>query len=611
MPPRSDKMGRSVDAGARGGEEMADVITRDAVDPGDVIEDALREPTLCGAFQLTAAAHPARPALRAFRGDMELTWGDYANRVRSIAGGLAGLGVEPGDAVGLLLGNRPEFFLLDTAAQHVGGVPFSIYPTSPPEQILPLIENSGARVVVTEPAHLAKLQAVAARTSLLEQIIVVGAEADGEEMSLDELESLSPNGFDFDSAWRAVAPDSLIGLVYTSGTTGNPKGVEWTHASMLANLLSLHRLAPVSPEGRVVAYLPTAHLAERFISHWASMPFGYTITTVADPRQLGQALAEARPTRFFSVPRLYDKFAAAALKLAAADAGLGSALDAALADVRAGRHEGAADPGLEPIRAALGLDASEWRGSGASPSRPDVLELFTALGLPIVEFWGMSEVGFAVSNPPLAPKIGTVGLPLPGVEARLESDGELLIRGPIFRGYRSDPKATEEAVDGAGWMKTGDVATVDEDGYYRIVDRKKEIIINSAGKNIAPAMVEMSIKPQSPVVGHIVALGDNRPYVTALIVPDEEGLQDFAARKGLEGSFEELSASEAVRAELERAIEAGNQLLARSEQVKSFAIVETPWLPGSEEVTMTMKLRRRVINTKYADRIEALYAPSA
>jgi long-chain acyl-CoA synthetase len=590
---------------------MADIAAHDGVDPGSVIEDALRESTLCGAFQLTAAANAARPALRAFGGDLELTWGDYADRVRSVATGLAALGVQPGDAIGLLLGNRPEFFLVDTAAQHVRGVPFSIYPTSPPEQIVPLIENSGARVVVTERAHLDKVRAVAARTDRLEQIVVVEDDADGAEMRLAELESLSPDGFDFESAWRDVGPDDLIGLVYTSGTTGNPKGVEWTHAGMLANLLSLHGLAPVSPEGRVVAYLPMAHLAERFISHWASMPFGYTITTVADPTQLGSALAEARPTRFFSVPRLYDKFAAAAQKLAATDTVLSSALDAALAAVRAGRHDAAADPALEPIRAALGLDASEWRGSGASPSRPDVLELFTALGLPIVEFWGMSEVGFAVSNPPQAPKIRTVGLPLPGVEAKLEADGELLIRGPIFRGYRNDPKATEQAVDREGWMKTGDVATVDEDGYYTIVDRKKEILINSAGKNIAPAMVELSIKPQSPVVGHVVALGDNRPYVTALIVPDEDGLRDFAARNGLEGSFAELAMSEVVRAELEHAIEAGNQLLARSEQVKTFGVVETPWLPGGDEVTMTMKLRRRIIDEKYADRIEALYAARA
>jgi long-subunit acyl-CoA synthetase (AMP-forming) len=204
--------------------------------------------------------------------------------------------------------------------------------------------------------------------------------------------------------------------------------------------------------------------------------------------------------------------------------------------------------------------------------------------------------------------MGTVGKPQPGVEAKLAEDGELMIRGPIFTRYRNDHERTREAFDADGWLHTGDLATVDEDGYYKIVDRKKELIINSAGKNIAPAMVENRVKQYSPLIGHAVAIGDRRSYLTALIVLDEEALQELAARNGLSGSFAELARDETVRAEVERAVTEANNTLARVEQVKKFTIIDRGWLPGSEEVTQTMKLKRRVIHAKYAGDIEALYS---
>jgi long-chain acyl-CoA synthetase len=240
--------------------------------------------------------------------------------------------------------------------------------------------------------------------------------------------------------------------------------------------------------------------------------------------------------------------------------------------------------------------------------REDTHHLFNALGLPVAEIWGMSETALTVSNPPARIKAGTIGKPQPGVEAKLADDGELLIRGPIFTRYRNDPERTRQAFDSEGFLYTGDVATVDEDGYYKIVDRKKELIINSAGKNIAPAMVENRIKQQSPIIGHAVAIGDRKPYLTALIVLDEEGLQAFAAREGLSGSFEKLTRDERVHAEVARAIEAANQTLARIEEAKQYRVLEgVSWLPGCDEVTQTMKLKRRVINEKYADEIASLY----
>ena len=583
------------------------------------IEDALAQPTLCGAFHVTAAANADRPALRTFADEHELTWANYASRVRAVAGGLAALGVRPGDAVALMLANCSDFHVLDNAAIHLGAAPFSIYFTNPADQVEPMIRNSEARVVFAHPQYVETMLEVQRRTGLIEHIIVVGdAPAEPALSTVAELVSTEPpSGFDFEGGWQAISPDDIAGIVYTSGTTGEPKGVEWSHRALMDNMRGLYRLAPPSPAGRWVSYLPMAHLAERFMSHYCSMAFGYTITTASDIKQLAPALVDARPTRFFAVPRVYEKLGEAARAIAAGDATVGEALQTSLDAVAAAQtgqsttelEEGAADARrlLAPIRERLGLDASEYRGAAAAPMREDTHHLFTALGLPVAEIWGMSETGLTVSNPPERIKMGTVGRPQPGVEAKLADDGELMIRGPIFTRYRNDPERTDQAFDGDGWLYTGDVATVDEDGYYRIVDRKKELIINAAGKNIAPAMVENRVKRFSPLIGFVVAIGDQRSYLTALIVLDEEALGPFAAARGLSGSLADLAQDDAVRDEVQGAIDAANVTLARVEQVKKFAILDRSWVPGSEEVTQTMKLKRRAIKARYAEEIESLY----
>jgi long-subunit acyl-CoA synthetase (AMP-forming) len=584
------------------------------------IDKALAQHTLPAAFQVTAAANADRPALRTFGRDDELTWGEYADRVRSVAAGLAALGVRKGDAVGLMLANCSEFHILDNAAIHLGAAPFSIYFTNPVDQILPIIANSQARVVFAQPQYAETMAEVARRAGHIEHIVVLGDEAGAGTMTLSELEALEPPAdFDFSATWQAIGPDDIAGIVYTSGTTGEPKGVEWSHGALVSNMRGLNALAAPSPAGRWVSYLPMAHLAERFMSHYCSMAFGYTITTAPDVKALGGTLADARPTRFFAVPRVYEKLGEGAKAIAGSDERLRDALGTALKAVEAAQA-GTLDPelaaaaeearqALQPIREKLGLDQTEYRGAAAAPMREDTHHLFNALGLPVAEIWGMSETALTVSNPPARIKAGTVGKPQPGVEAKLGDDGELLIRGPIFTRYRNDPERTRQAVDSEGFLHTGDIATVDEDGYYEIVDRKKELIINSAGKNIAPAMVENRIKQQSPIIGHAVAIGDRRPYLTALIVLDEEGLQAFAAREGLSGSFEELTRDQRVHAEVARAVGAANGTLARIEEAKHFKLLEgVSWLPGCDEVTQTMKLKRRVINGKYAHEIASLYA---
>src|SRR3954452_23234734 len=352
-----------------------------------------------------------------------------------------------------------------------------------------------------------------------------------------------------------------------------------------------------------------AHLTERLMSHYRHMVFGYTITTAPDVRALAAGLGAVHPTRFFAVPRIYEKLGEAAKGIANADETLRPALEASLAAVDAGSLDEAAIATLQPIREKLGLDQTEYRGSAGAPMRVDTHQLFTALGLPVAEVWGMSETAMTIATPPERIKMGTVGKPQPGVEAKLAEDGELMVRGPIFSRYRDNPELTRQAFDAEGYLHTGDVAAVDEDGYYKIVDRKKEIIINAAGKNVAPQMVENRVKQQSPIIGHTVAIGEARSYITALVVLDEEGLTAFAAERGLSGSFAELTRHEQVQAEVTRAVDAANETLARVEQIKKFRILDgQAWAPGGDEVTHTMKLKRRVINAKYAEQIEGLYS---
>ncbi len=584
------------------------------------MEEALAQPSLCAAFHVTVAANADRPALRSLGAEDELTYVEYAERVRAVAGGLYALGVRSGDAVGLMLANCSEFHVVDNAAMHLGAAPFSIYFSNPAEQIEPMIRNARSRVVFAAPEYVEKTIAVQRATGIIDHIVVLADDAGAGSMTLAELASLEPPAdFDFDATWRAIQPDDIAGLVYTSGTTGEPKGVEWSHGALLDNLRGLYELAPPSPAGRWVSYLPMAHLTERFMSHYSHLVFGYTITTAPDVRALAPALPVVRPTRFFAVPRIYEKLGEGAKAIAVREDALREALDTSLRAVAAA-EAGELDPTLavaaeearatlQPIREQLGLDQTEYRGSAGAPMRVDTHHLFTALGLAVAEVWGMSETAMTVANPPDRIKMGTVGKPQPGVEAKLADDGELMVRGPIFARYRDKPELTKQGFDPDGYFHTGDIAAIDEDGYYRIVDRKKEIIINAAGKNIAPAMVENRVKQQSAIIGHVVAIGDARSYVTALIVLDEEGLNAYAADQGLTGSFEELTRHDQVLSAVARAVGAANETLARVEQIKKYRILEgQSWAPGCDEVTQTMKLKRRVINRKYSGEIEALYS---
>jgi len=591
--------------------------------------------TLCEAFQTTARRNPDDVALRTPGDAVRITWREYAARVRSLAAGLFALGVRRGDTVAMMLTNRPEFPLVDTAAVHLGAAPFSVYNTFAKEQIEGVLANAKSRVLVTERRFLDRVRAVREASSI-EHIVCVDLEGEilTGVMSLDDLELVGAPGFDFDTAWHAVQPSDVLTLIYTSGTTGAPKGVELTHANILAELGALAALLPVRDDEKTISYLPSAHIADRVVCLYMQTFFGICITCVDDLRAIGAALLEVRPTVWGAVPRVWEKLKVgieARIATAADDATKQTTLWALEVGRRKVRAEQAALRGqgsgpdaallaeyaradalvLARVRASIGLDAVRWLMCGAAPIGEDVLEFFASIGLPICEVWGMSELSaVATLNPLDRGRIGTVGLPVPGVEVRLAPDGEVLVRGRIvMKGYRGQPRETAETIDGEGWLRTGDIGAFDEAGYLRIIDRKKELIINAAGKNMSPANIEGTLKAASPLIGHAVCIGDRRPYNVALLVLDPDGAAAWAKTNDIiQTDLTSLASHPRLRAHIDAAVACANERLSRVEQIKRYALLTATWDPGSDEVTPTMKLKRRPIADKYAAEIEALYA---
>jgi long-subunit acyl-CoA synthetase (AMP-forming) len=587
-------------------------------------------PTFVAAFHRTAREHPGQVAFRTRDGATALTWGELRARVDALAGGLHRLGLRRGENVALMFGNRPEFNLADLAVVTVGATPFSIYFTSSPEEIAFVVGDAQARFAIVDGAFAGALQDARDRLPTLEHVIVVDGDGREGTLRLEDVEADPDPAFDADAAAAETTADDLLTLIYTSGTTGNPKGVELTHGALMAAVGGLRRVIALEPGFRVISWLPNAHIAERAAHHYLPVAFAGEVTCADDPRKIGEVLAEVHPTWFFAVPRIFEKIKAGLeARLAAAppeareqaDRALGAALQkvrleqagepvpgelaAAVAQADAAMFSG--------LRAALGLDALKTINVGAAPTPVEVLEFFHAIGVPIAELWGMSETcGYGTVNPVGRIKIGTVGPPSPGAQVRLAEDGELLVRGAfVMRGYRNLPDRTAEALDDEGWLHTGDIATIDEDGYVAIVDRKKELIINAAGKNMSPANIEAQLKSAGPLIGQAAVIGDRRPYNTALVVLDADGAPAFAATQGVEGaSLDELAADERIRAAVAAEVERANAKLARVEQVKRFHIVPGDWLPGGDELTPTMKLKRKPIAAKYASEIDGLYSGS-
>lgn len=540
----------------------------------NLVESPVGEPkslsalTMAQAFLHTIASRGDAVALRTSDGAVEIRYDELTGRMAEIAAAFAAHGISPGDAVGMMLTNRPEFHVIDGAAMLMGAVPFSVYNTSAPEQLAYVIGDAGARVVLTERQFVPALAAAAEHGLDLTHVIVIDDEASWSAFLR------AGDGFDLEAAAAAVQPDDLLTLIYTSGTTGAPKGVQLSHASMIAMLRSIHEAWRITPGGRVLSYLPHAHAADRWFSHYSGlMTYGATITDIALLSDLIPTTMQVRPTFWGGVPRVWEKLKSA---------------------LQAGSFGPLEDPAR--VREVLGLDGCELFVIGAAPTTRDVLEFFGGLGVEICEAWGMSETsGIGTVNRPGAVRLGSVGLPIPGMEVRLAEDDELLCRGAnIMAGYRNNPQKTAEAVDADGWLHTGDVARIDEDGYVWLVDRKKELIINAAGKNMSPVNIESKLKAAGPLIGQACVFGDARPYNVALLVLDPEACAD--------------PTDPAVVAAVQHEVDVANTHLSRVEQVKRFTVLREEWLPGGDELTPTMKLKRRPIADKYAAVIAALYA---
>ncbi|NMO91661.1 long-chain fatty acid--CoA ligase [Actinomycetospora sp. TBRC 11914] len=598
----------------------------DSVTPRGSSPDAGDEPvdadTVCEAFRRVVVRCPDGIALRTGDDSVRYTWAEFDLRMRSVAAGLAALGLGHGDTLGMLLPNLPEVHLVDFAAVHLGAVPFAIFNSSSAEQIAEQLTIADCRVVVTGRSFLPTVRdAVMRLDHSVDHLVTIDGGAD--ELTLADVESRADPDFDLDARSRLVGAEDLVTMIFTSGTTGPPKAAQWSHRTVMAQQRALDAALPLPSQG-ILSFLPMAHAGGRITSHYMALPYGATITTCPDMREVPTYLGQVHPDAFFSVPRLWEKLQVA-LEGMIDKADLRSALETNLHKVRA--DDGGSDvpageadalgevfaanlDAFRPLVARLGLDRIKAAFVGGAPCAGEVIQFFRAVGVPLLEAYGSTETSLNVFNRVEDFKSGTAGRPLPGVEVRLLDDGELLCRAPLnMVGYRKDPEKTAETLDDEGWLHTGDIAVIDDEGYVSIVDRKKELIINAAGKNMSPANIESAIKGESSLIGQIVTIGDGRRYNTALITLDPEAAPQYAERLGLTvAEFSELAAHPRMHEEIDRAVQRGNARLNSNEQIKKYRILPDVWQPDSDELTPTAKLKRRPIAAKYASQIEELYA---
>jgi long-subunit acyl-CoA synthetase (AMP-forming) len=577
---------------------------------------------ICEAFARTVQQHADELALRCSDGSVELTWADFDTAVRAAAAGLAHLGVGRGATVAMLLTNRWEAAVVDMATLHLAAVPTSLYNNASIQQIAFVLEDCGANVVVTERALVERMRGALAILSTSLKLVVVDGDQSADVGSLD---ALCSSGAPLSAGSPIPATkDDLITLVYTSGTTGQPKGAELNHQGILSQLRGFDELLNIPMGGRVISYLPFAHLADRLVSYYMPILSASCITYHGDPRTVIELLPEVNPTLFIAVPRIWQKIETSArARIAERPEGERATLLQAVElgsqihDLRAlGRDPDpdlvarwkALDPSLRALRTELGLDAGELILTGTAALPAECLRFFAAIGIDLCECFGQTESGTVTGNPAGRARPGTIGIELPGVSAKLAEDGELLVKGPqVMVGYRGQPELAAAAFDADGWLKTGDLCTVDDDGYYRIVGRKKEIFVSLQGENVAPTLVENTVSQASPLCGVVCAFGDGRPYVTALIAPDPDAAAVLTGARDPQAN----AVDPRVVDELSRAVAKANQQLGRAEQIKRFQVLKQPWVPGSEELTPTMKLRRANIDRHHAALIETLYGPGS
>jgi long-chain acyl-CoA synthetase len=593
--------------------------------------------TITKRFHDTAGRMRDRAALKFREGEewREISWTGYAEGAREVAMGLAALGVKPGQAVCILSRNRPEWHIADLGGMCAGAVTVPIYTTSSPSQAGYVAGHCEAVVAFVEnEEQLRKLEKERSELPALRHAVVIEdhpESADGFVLSLAALRERgraydAEHPGEFEQRSTAASPDDVATIVYTSGTTGPPKGAMLTHSNVVWTVGSLLQVfAEPFGTGRRLSFLPLSHIAERITSHMSQVVNGIETWFAESLDTVLQDLQASRPTVFFAVPRVWEKFhtgiqarlaglpeeqrmaAEGAVYVATAVVEMRQAGDEPIEEMTHGLQE-AEEKMFAPLRAALGLDRCTYFVSGAAPINVDILKFFHAVNMPIAEVYGQTEgTGPTSLNPRERIKIGTVGPPIPGVEVRIDEDGEILVRGGnVFAGYYRDERATAEMLED-GWMHTGDVGELDDDGYLRITDRKKDLIITASGKNVAPQALENALK-YHPLISQAVVVGDRRPYLVALITLDPESAPKFAAERGLpDADPAALAEDPAVLEEIAAAVASVNAEVSRAEGIKRWTVLSRDFLMEAEEITPTLKVRRRAIVTKFADEIDRLY----
>ena len=615
--------------------------------------------TIIDRFQERVRSNPSVVALRFKDGGAwkDITWAQYGDHVTKAAKGLLALGFGHGDKTAILSGNRPAWHIADVAAMTLGGATAAIYTSNSPEQVQYIIEHSEAKVAFVDTTEqLEKILKVRGELPNLQKVVVFSNDtADADAEFVTTWDDFLASGSSIDDARveqerSKVKPEDLATFVYTSGTTGPPKGVMLTHANIWWTATHSEQHIPIgadsmqrpdgSYDGRALSYLPLSHIAERMISHLLQIYYGTTTWFAESLDTLPADLQACKPTYFFAVPRVWEKFHAKFMEMAAqppqskgeerkkklarkaievgkkiteleqeAVARGGKLADANVPMGLKLQHRLLDKLVLHKIRSAFGLDECQLALSAAAPLSPELIWFFHSIGIKITEGYGQSEDNGPTSwNPPDAILIGTVGTPLPGLEVKLAEDGEILVRGGnVMKGYYKDEKATRETVDEEGWLHSGDVGEMNDHRYIKITDRKKDIIITAGGKNIAPQEIENRLKMKSALISQVVVIGDRRPFLSALITIDEEKAPSWGKEQGIDGDIAAISRHERTLKEVEGAINELNKGLAKVEGIKKFRVLERDFLQEENEITPTMKVKRKQINEIYADVIEDIY----
>jgi long-chain acyl-CoA synthetase len=568
-----------------------------------------------------------------------ISWRQYGERAKHVGLGLVALGLRPRDVVSIIADNMPEWLYTDLGVMSVGGVPNGIYTTDSARQVEYIVNDSGTRFFFAEnEEQLDKILEVRARCPSLVKIFVYDVEGlhgfrDDQVMPFEELLALGER-YDrehpgaFDRMVEIARPDDLAILVYTSGTTGPPKGAMLSHRNILFQLGNADFITTLGEGDQQLSFLPLCHIAERTFTVFNPLYSGSTVNFAESVDTVPENIREVAPALFFAVPRIWEKFySGVALRMRDATwlgrAAYGAALRVGmtLADRRiAGRQPSLLQRlafrvadflVLDNVKRSIGLHRARGAATGAAPIAPDLIRWYLALGIDMVEVYGQTEnTGLATAMPPDRIKLGTVGVARPDTEVRLSADGEILLKGPhVFMGYYGKPDKTAETIVD-GWLHTGDVGTMDAEGFVRITDRMKDIIITAGGKNVTPSEIENQLK-FSPYISDAVVIGDRRKYLSCLVMIDHETVAQYAQEKNVPFSnFASLCRAQEVQDLIWGEIEQVNRQLARVETIKKFRLIEQLLTAEDEELTPTMKLKRAYVNVKYKGLIDGMYERS-